>query len=361
MTSIQFDSWQQTAHFHNPLHGGVLDAQQIEVRLDPLTGHQSVFNAALEDKAGILFPDTDPGYLRQRAAETRTQCFLCEARWRHTTPRYPETLIPGGRMERGAAVLFPNLFPLAAYHAVVMLDDEHFRTLDNFPAELLGDALGVALDFIGRCHQVDPRALYFTINANYLFPAGASVLHPHLQVLGGPHPGTHHRLLLERSQHYLLETGSCYWSDLASAEENGPRFLGKLGSSRWLTAFSPMGANEVNGVWPTASHFLEWGDEDIRTMAEGLSRILQAYHALNFSTFNFSCFSGPLDRTSPEFRCLVRLINRQNAAPHYRTDDFYFQKLLRNEIIIRRPEHLAAFIRSTFAISTSGARHYDVP
>jgi UDPglucose--hexose-1-phosphate uridylyltransferase len=349
MARISFDSWQQTACFHNPLNGGQLDRQPIEVRLDPLTGHQSIFNAALEDKAGILFPDTDADYLQQRAAETRAQCFLCDERWRETTPRYPEELCPGGRLERGEAVLFPNLFPLAGYHAVVMVGKQHFRTLDNFPAELLCDALGVALDFIRRCVESDAQARYFTINANYLFPAGASVLHPHLQILGSPFPGTHHRLLLDQSRDYFRATGSCYWTDLAAAErELGARSLGDPGRSDWFTAFSPIGANEVNGVWPEASHFLEWGEEDIRELANGLSRVLQAYHAMKLSTFNLSCFSGPLAHESPEFRCMLRLINRQNVAPHYRTDDYYFQKLLKNEIIINRPEHLATLIRGYF-------------
>jgi hypothetical protein len=69
---------------------------------------------------------------------------------------------------------------------------------------------------------------------------------------------------------------------------------------------------------------------------------------MKFSTYNFSCFSGPVDRPSPQFRCLLRLVNRQNAIPHHRTDDYFFQKLLKNEIIIQRPEKLATFLRGYF-------------
>jgi UDPglucose--hexose-1-phosphate uridylyltransferase len=118
-----------------------------------------------------------------------------------------------------------------------------------------------------------------------------------------------------------------------------------MGPSRWFTAFSPIGVNEVDAVWPNNSHFLEWGDEDIQTMAEGIHRVFLTYHELKFSTFNFSCFSGPLGKATPEFRCFLRLINRQNMHLHYRTDDFYLQKLLKNEIIIYPPEDLASLIR----------------
>ncbi len=349
MAGIQFESWEQHARFHNPLKGGELDAQRIEVRRDPLTGHQSIFNEGLEDKVSILFPETDYGYLEKRAEETLGSCFLCDGRWRTTTPRYDSELIAEGRLVKGEAVLFPNLFPLSAWHAVVMVGNRHFRTLDDFPVSLLRDAFSVSLELIRRCHKAEPGIGYFTINANFLSPAGASVFHPHLQILGSPRPGTHHTLLLEQSTNYRRESGSCYWHDLVEKErELGLRRLGSLGSSEWFTAFSPVGANEVNAVWPDRGHFLEWGDEDIEAMAQGVSRALRAYHAMKFSTFNFSCFSGALGRVSPEFRCFLRLINRQNVTPHYRTDDYYFQKLLKNEIIVKRPEALASFMRGYF-------------
>lgn len=349
MAHISFETRQQTARFHNPLRNGEWDEQTIEVRLDPLTGHQSTFNSGLEGKTSVLFPDTDSPYLLTRADETQGQCFLCDGKWRETTPRYGENLISGGRITRGDVVLFPNLFPLAGYHAVVMLGSRHFRTLDDFPPLLLEDAFGAALEFIRRCYEEDPKAEYFTINANYLFPAGASVLHPHLQILGSPHPGTHHRLLLEKSREYYRAEGSCYWTDLVQAEESsGQRFIGRVGASAWLTAFSPIGANEINAIWTGRSDFLEWGEEDVRGMAEGLSRVLRSYHEMHYSTFNLSCFSGPLNAGSQEFRCMLRVINRQNVVPHYRTDDFYFQKLLKNEIIITRPEQLAKRVRKYF-------------
>ena len=350
MERISFETWHQTARFHNPLQEGRLDSQEIEVRIDPLTGHQSVANPGLAGKAKFLFPDSDPLYLEERARETRSQCFLCDGKWRRTTPRYPEQWGGEGRLVQGEAVLFPNLFPLSAYHAVIMLGNKHYRPLNDFPAALLKDGLAVAIEFIRRCYRADPQAKYFTINANYLFPAGASVIHPHLQILGSPFAGTHQRLLLTESGRYYRDTGRSYWLDLLETERyRQERHLGALGGSEWYTAFSPMGANEVQAVWPRCRHFLEWHEEDIEGMAEGLSRVLAAYHGMKLSTFNFSCFSGPLDEADDSFRCMLRLVNRQNAVPHYRTDDFYFQKLLKNEIIVNLPETLAATIRPYFS------------
>ncbi len=349
MGEIGFERRQQTARFHNPLKGGEVDEQEIEVRVDPLMRHQSIFNAALSDKTSILFPPTDKEYLEQRAEETKPQCFLCDGKWRQMTPRYPQTILPEGRLVKNDVVLFPNLFPLAAHHAVVMLGDEHFRPLNEFPASMIADALSVSLQFIQRCYRADPGAVHFTINANYLFPAGSSVLHPHLQILGSPFAGTHERTLLENSRRYFEEQGSCYWLDLAATEKRmQDRWLGELQGTCWFTAYAPLGVNEVNAITPDARTFLDWGDAEINGMAQGMAKTLDTYFHLDFSTFNFSCYSAPLPGENPGFRCLLRLINRQNVAPHYRADDYYFQKLLGNEIIIHTPEHLASVLRKQF-------------
>jgi len=349
MKKILFQSWQQTAVFHNPLKEGQLDTQNIEVRVDPLTGHQSTFNEAMEGKMSMLFPDTDYAYLEERAKATEAACFMCDGGWRTATPSYSTGFLPESRPQRGEAVLFPNLFPLAAFHAVIMLGDRHLRLMNELHADLLEDALALSMESFRECHRQDPSLRHFTINANFLLPAGASLIHPHLQLLGSPFPGTHHQLLLEKSLAHFQKHDSCYWLDLLEEEKfREVRMIGQMSDSAWFAAYSPMGANEVNAIWPDTSHFLEWKASEVRQMAEGISRVLKGYHHMKFSTFNFSCFSGPVDRASPEFRCFLRLVNRQNVTAHHRTDDYYFQKLLKNEIIIQRPEKLAANLRPFF-------------
>ncbi len=350
MPKISFTTWQQLSQFHNPLKNGELDTQAIEIRQDPLTGCQSILNEAFRGKISFAFPQTDYDYLHRRMNETGDQCFMCEGKWRLTSPRYPEDLLPGGRLERGETVLFPNLFPFAPYHAVVMVGEKHGRTLDQFSPSLLFDAFSVCLEFIKRCFDADPKTPYFTINANFMPPAGSSIMHPHLQVIGSPIPSTHLRVLLEKSLAYQRDKGSCYWTDLIETEkESGQRWVAQFGASSWFTAFSPVGVNEVDAVWPDKSNFTQWGEDDVRALAEGISLTLSAYHELKFSTFNLTCFSGPLGKSLPEFRSFLRLINRQNMHPHYRTDDFYLQKLHEDEIIVTPPEQLASFIKGVQA------------
>ena len=349
MGRVSFKALQQVSEFYNPMKNFELDRQKMEVRFDPLTGHQSILSEGLKGKVAILFPETDYAYLDSRMEETKEPCFMCDGKWRRCSPRYPEYLLTEGRLVRGEAALFPNLFPVAPYHAVVMVGEKHGRLLNDFPSSLLFDAFRVSVEFIKRCFQSDPEARYFTINLNFMPPAGASVVHPHVQIVGSPVATTHHALLLERSKSYHQDNASCYWLDLVESEqEGGERWLGQIGPSRWFTAFSPIGVNEVNALWPGASNFMEWDDEDIGAMAEGVRRALLTYHELKFSTFNLSCFSGPLGVSSPDFRCFLRLINRQNMTRHYRTDDYFLQKLLKNELIIYPPEQLASLVREQF-------------
>ncbi len=352
MDKISFHLEKQVARFINPLKNNKLDSQEIEVRYDPLLGHQSVLNRDLKDKASILFPDTDKDYLLEVVKESEAHCFLCSGRWKDTTPRYPDELIPGGRLIKGEVVLFPNLFPLFEYHPVVMLGEKHYRDLNDFSASLLADALTVCLEFIERCFRNDPSAKYFTINANYLFPAGSSVVHPHLQIIGGPVPVTHQKDLIERSSSYHESNGSVYWNDLIEKEKKiGRRWIGELKGGCLITSFSPIGQNEVQIIWPSKRHFLEWDDGDVKFAAVGISNVLNVYHSMNFSTFNFSIFSGSLDGSDDSFRCMMRIITRQNVVPNHRTDDYYFQKLLRDEIILVPPEKLAEKIRVALAKS----------
>lgn len=349
MAHIIFNSRKQTTRFLNPLKNGDMDTQEIEIRSDPLTRHQSVFNPALKDKKSILFPDTDENYLDQVIRDSMDNCFLCQERWQDKTPSYPYEFIPEGKLVNHDVVLFPNLFPLAAYHAVVMVGQKHYRPLNDFPVSLLHNAFRVSLEFIRRCFDADPQVKYFTINANYLFPAGASLIHPHLQILGGPFPTTHHELLLRESKNYFETNNTCYWKDLVEIEKRlGKRWVTEIGRSNWLAAYSPAGPNEVQVIWPETHHFLQWGEEEIHAVAKGLSKTLCSYHEMKLSTFNFSCFSGALDGSDNTFRCMLRVINRQNVTPHYRTDGYYYQKLLGSEIMIEPPEELALLMRQYF-------------
>ncbi len=344
--SIKFEKWFGTALFHSPLNNNALVSHQIEFRKDPLLGHVSIYSDALSAKKEIMFPETDREYLKEIVERTRTSCFLCDGKWEHTTPKYPEDLIPGGRLIRNECVLFPNLFPISTFHSVIMVGNRHHLSLDEFTVDLLYDALSLAFDFVKRVFQKHTEILYFTINANYLAPAGASLVHPHLQVLGSALPSTHHARLLNESKKFFDTFGKSYWSELVNEEKSlNERYIGQFQRGHLIASYSPIGVNEILGIWPAIKSFDRWYDEDVKSMAEMISKTLVLYHHLGFSTFNFSCFGGQIGTESEYEACVMRIICRQNVVPHHRTDDCYFQKLMQNEIIVVKPEKLARLFR----------------
>ncbi|MEJ5299978.1 MAG: hypothetical protein WHS38_03220 [Thermodesulforhabdaceae bacterium] len=344
--ALEFWTFRSVAPFRNPLKNWELDEQMLEFRKDPLLGHVSVFSPAIQGKKDILFPAPDPSYVQSIADATRPSCFLCDGKWEKMTPKYPEDLISGGRLRKGEVVLFPNLFPTSSYHAVIMLGVDHYRSLDNFPEDLLSDAFSVSLEFVRTVFRKDPQMVYATINANYLPPAGSSVFHPHVQILISPVPSTHQERVLQASRRYYDQNGRSYWKDLVEVEsEKNERYVMKLGESHWIMAFSPIGTNEILGIFPEKGNILKWEEDDVAALSRGVSLSLKFYYSLGFSTFNFSLFGSPLGDDSPYYGAFIRLVCRQNFVPHYRTDDYYLQKLMENEIISTTPEELAKSFR----------------
>jgi UDPglucose--hexose-1-phosphate uridylyltransferase len=343
MSPIEFRRTREESTFLSPLTGGAPDTHRIEVRFDPLTGVRSLYNQRVEGKAFI--GPTDAELIERNARETEGRCFICGDRWRKTTPAYPPELLADGRLEQGEAVLFPNLFPIDGVHAVVRVTARHHLRLDEFAPELIHDALRAAHRFTERLFEVRPTP-FLTINGNFLFPAGASIAHPHFQVVGGSTPCSSVDRVLRAARSWSEAHGSCYFTDLLAEERRlGERTVGAAGPVEWLTAFAPQGTNEVIGLLPERRSFHELTDEDLSGLALGLSRVLATYHELGLSTFNFGLFSGPLPDGDPAFRCYLRVISRQNVQQNYRTDDYFLQRLMGDELILVTPEALATKLR----------------
>jgi UDPglucose--hexose-1-phosphate uridylyltransferase len=347
---IRLEKHFQESTFHNPMLGNALDTQQLEIRKDPLTGYRSVFNARLEDKVALFFGPSDPALIERLARETESRCFLCGDRWKQMTPAYAAEVIPEGRIEVGQAVLFPNLFPVSQVHAVTRVGASHYVPLKEFEVNSVREALHASLAFVKRISRAMATVRFISINGNYLGPAGASIAHPHFQIVGGDQPFSYLEHILELSRKYHGENGSCYWTDLLEMEkEAGDRFIGETGAVEWITAFSPQGSNEILGILGQRRDFLEISEKDMEGLSEGFCKVLKGYDLLGMSTFNFSFYSGPLATQDDSFRCYVRIISRQNVYENYRTDDYFLQKLLRDELILTPPESLASTMRKAFS------------
>ncbi len=347
--SIQFERHTEVAAFHSPLAGMELAEDRIEVRTDPLTGATAIASAGLEAKEEAFLGRADWAYTDLLVTRSREGCFFCPENVLKATPRYPDALVPGGRLEHGSALVFPNLFPLSALHAVVTYPEMHFLRPSEFTQDLLEDGLGAALDIARRATPFYPRMRHVSVCCNHMLPAGASLVHPHLQVFGGETVPWLTRLYWDRSADWLDRNGKSFWRTLVDQERSaGERYIWGSADVHWMVPFAPAGAREAIAVLPDVRRLVDLGDDHAAALAYGLTRILTWYEDEGLSAFNFTLYGGPLDAEDASFPAVLRVIARTAFKQDYRTDDYYLQKQLGGELMFAAPEDMAARLRPLF-------------
>jgi galactose-1-phosphate uridylyltransferase len=346
--TIDFERAESRVLVRNPLRGFAAEEQRVEVRRDPILGATSILNPFLASKAGF-FGENDRAFIARLAEQSAASCVFCGGALERRTAMYPDDLVPGGRLARGEATLLPNLFALAAYHPVIVLSRAHFLEPDGFTPGLLADGLALAREFLHCVDRRDRTAPYAFVGANYLLPAGASIVHPHLQMLAAPFPYTRHERLLDACRRHHEQCGDSLLDDLAREEERlGARFIGRRGRWRWFAAFAPQGCNEILAAHEEEADFAALDDGELGELAAGIAAVLGAYGRLGLLCFNFALFSVRHDLPAPGFRLFFRIVSRQNLSPAYRNDDYYLQKLLEADVVVSPPEELARLVRAAW-------------
>lgn len=348
MAAIAFDRFEDSLDLLNPLQGFAPERQRVEVYRDPLLGHTSVYNPAIEAGRKVFVNDVDRALIARLAEESARNCVFCPERV-DGVARFPDDLVPGGVVRLGEAVAFPNLIAMGGYHSVAIVSRAHFLELDQLSPERVGDAWLALRQVITAVRQRDPAAAWVTVHGNYLFPAGASLMHPHFQMLIGSSPYTQHARLAAACREYLDREGSRYHDDLLQQERAaGARYMAATGRWHWLAAFSPLGSNEILAVHEREGDLLRMEEDELRDLARGLSAVLRLYQDLGYLSFNYTLYARREPETPDGFQCLLRVITRQNPASAYRSDDFYLQKGLQTELMLHRPEALAERGRGYF-------------
>ena len=348
-TLVSFKKTIEEAHILSPLRDYEDDFHKVEHRYDPLTGRVSLVGLRLTAKYKTLIGETDRELVQSIVQESSSKCFFCSDRVTDSTPRFPQDILPEGRITVGESKLFPNLFPLAKYHAIIVPCDRHFLEPQEFTSRIISDALIAAKGFLSALPR--DKMLYASINANYMPPAGASALHPHFQVIVSE-TRFNYRVEVESALHrYHGKNGTVYWDDLLIAERHlGERYIGKTGSVEWITTFSPRCTNEVMGICREQT-LLDFETEELESLGEGIARVLAYYGEEGYSSFNLSIDSGILTSPKPWSRVVLRLVTRQNLSGAYRAGEHFFQHMLDTEVVIVPPELLAENLRPYFSRS----------
>jgi UDPglucose--hexose-1-phosphate uridylyltransferase len=341
VAEIVFEERDLEAQVPDMTAGGTWTRVPLRWRRDPLTG------ASARILTGVKLQPAGRPDLAALTAKPAFCPFDSEHLETATFP-FPAELTAEGRIRRGQAVVVPNILGYATHSAVGIYDPgRHFLDLDEMTPSLIADALTAMVGHAQAVRRADPAAAWSSINANYLPPSGASLVHPHLQSAHDACGLTGQRLLVERSRAWQDQHGS-YWAALVDQEAGGPRWVADIGRVAWLTPFAPAGFHEVWGVVRGAADVTELTEEDSHALGQGLSQVLAAYRDWNLASFNFAMIGGGPQAREHGHQVVLRVVSRSNPDPVYRSDATYFERLHGEALIDLSPEDVADGVRPRF-------------
>jgi UDPglucose--hexose-1-phosphate uridylyltransferase len=292
-----------------------------EVRTDPTTGDEVIIStervarphhlraAASEESTGVECPFC-PG------AEHLTPAALAEVRrdgrWvvRAFPNRYPALGIEGD-LERRAHGPYERVSGIGA-HEVIVECREHAQ-----PSWAVEQASGETL-FLARSRlrdlARDARFRQLMWFRNVGSGAGASLAHPHSQIVATPVIPSLHRRMVDRCRRHFEATERELFDDLLDYDhESGVRWLAADHGVVALCPWAPRTAFEVWIVPRTrAASFLDANDETVAAVARLMNRVLAAMsEALESPPYNVSLFTAPLRGAAVAgFRWHLRIMPR---------------------------------------------------
>ncbi|ACU53700.1 conserved hypothetical protein [Acidimicrobium ferrooxidans DSM 10331] len=277
-------------------------------------------------------------------------CPFCADVIEEATAPFPTEIAVTGRIRQGTAWVVPNVLAYSAVSAVGVYDPgRHVLELADFDEDLLFDAFGAMLEHARAVRRLRPELVWSSISANYLPPSGSSLLHPHLQSSHDPVPLAAQAILEARSEAHWASFGRGLLDELVELERSASaRFVAQTGPWSWITPFAPSGFYEVWGVHERLGDLVALDDHDRRQLAGAMAAVLASYRAKGLSSFNYQLLGAGPRGGEFDVRVLVRMVARTPAAPWYRSDVTYFEKLGFEAMIDHTPEAFAAELRQTF-------------
>jgi len=346
--SISFNKVVEKSTMLNPMNNFAPDTHTVEFRVDPLTGQTCFVGITLIERGMKLVSSLDEKQIDEIVQKTREGCFMCPENVDKVTPKYPSEVLPEGRLHGTEATLFPNILAVSKYSAVIA-QKSHYLRLTEYSPDMLSDCLSLGLQFIKRIHEVDSPAKHAAIGCNSLFPSGGSATHPHFHTFIDEVPFNHVETLLNSSRRYFDEYSTNYWDDLIEAEKKeGERYIGSIGNTEWLASFAPSGIQEVQAIIRNKSNFIECTDDDMSSLAKGISRVLKYYGECGMIAFNLIVYSGPLGEKSEYFCTGLKVVSRFSYWTNVSDITWRQQLGERCELFTETPETLAGLLRKKF-------------
>ena len=341
---IEFRRQALTARYRSPDSEEEAEACS-EIRWDPLTGRTMRITAPrpMPPRSFFQLPELPEEALHRRG------CPFCEE-LEKVAPGFLPGLAGGRRrLEKGDAVLFPNLYPYGRHSAVVRLSTQHHVPITDFEHGGLTDAFALVREYVSLVRAFDSESRYVTVTWNLLPPSGGTLVHPHWQVNLDPIPVNGFRRTREAAANFRERTGCDFWTALVERERmENTRVLAEIGPSVWLSPFAPEALFELWGLLPRKTRFADLADEDASALVTGLVRALAAYASIGRNALNMSLECDEGDSAGPAMR--LRVLARSTYRPWYRSDRTHFHVALDESTTIISPEYVTERFRPFFQL-----------
>lgn len=319
---------------------------EIEQRWDPLTSRMAVICPHLREKWVRFYDEQNEEWLEEMIEESKENCPFCRPVIDNIIAKFPKHQMDESILKLNDIYVFPNLYPRADFEAVVTSPDIHGLNIKDLGEAKVYDFLNAAFECIKKAYRSNAQLLYPVIGCNYLPPAGASLMHFHMQISIQKVPFNYVKNLIHFSERYEATKDTNFWLDLIKI--NKDRKIAQKGSIYWYTPFAPSGFSEVRAV-VNKSNFLNFTEDDIRNLADGVSNVLNYYYHRGFASFNFVIYSNTLKAKNNRFFAGARIVARPSPSMNCKCmDSWYMPFLLEESIVLERPEDLAREIRDWF-------------
>ena len=262
-----------------------------EIRKDPVFGRWVIiaserglrpneFSTASDDGNGVYKCPFCPGneHLTPPTVYSLPAAGGHSWRLRVVRNKYP-ALVPGGNDGGQSDGIYSRMDGIGT-HEVLIENARHGLRLEEMELEAVAD---VARTFILRTREIkkDPGVKYVMIFKNHGMNAGASLAHPHSQIIALPMIPIRVAEEVAGAEHYLKEKGSCVFCDILK-EETGfkNRVVGENGN---FLAVEPYASRFSFETWllpkKHLSHFEDMQEALVWDLASILKNALCKLHA----------------------------------------------------------------------------------
>ena len=214
--------------------------------------------------------------------------------------KYPALVPEGTTDSRGDGVY--NRSDALGYHEVVVETPEHGRSLEQLPVEAVTEVLKT---FTLRVREMkkDPRMKHVLIFKNHGRNAGASLLHPHSQIIAMPMAPLRVMQEIDGAADYHRERGTCVFCDIVREESDFK--LRVVGENADFLAVTPYASRFSFETWilpkKHASHFEDLPGSQASSLAAVLKTTLAKLNAsLPDLSYNLIVHTMPVQEPSAE-------------------------------------------------------------